>query len=338
MANIVQCPKCSTRLQLPPSSKGGVCPRCHTHITITPTPGAPTVPPKLPQSSAAGSTTVKPPAFVEPTGSTATQSDKRLGFVAYLRQHFAATHWPAAFGICLGLLVIPVVSLLKPILEFRGLCIVLAGAFVLSIVSGIIYTVQRSAAFFFCGKRAVPDQTRSWMARLTYGSLMSLIPLAPWVVAEYFGPPYGLLAAIAPDLRKEQARWFGLPNPEADQKESGIAVSGMKKDSVTQDVPSPEIPKQSPTAAYDKKEVQQNLDATSSEISAQAKSFDSDNNKLQVTHDVATRETSTPPQTESANPFVVVEESPPSTEQPKNKTPPTSNKTEDEDPFKVIAD
>ena len=337
MANVVQCPQCSTRLQLPPLSKDGVCPHCRTHVTIAPVPGVPTVQPKLQQRSAAGATTVKPPVFVEPTGATVTQAVERLGFVAYLRQYFAATHWPAAFGICLGLLAIPIVSLLKPILEFRGMCIVLAGAFILSILSGIIYIVQRFAVFFFCGKRTVPDQATSWMARLTYGSLMFLIPMAPWVCAEYFGPPYGLMAAIAPDFRKEQARWFGLPIPEADQKESGTAASDNKVQE-TLDAMTTNMSTQPQPVASGNNKVQVTRDAATTETSTQPKSIASDNNTVQETHDIATKETSTQPQTESANPFVVVEESPPSTEQPKNKTPPTSNNTDDEDPFQVIKD
>ena len=33
MATIVQCPKCSARLKLPPSFKSGVCPRCHASLS-----------------------------------------------------------------------------------------------------------------------------------------------------------------------------------------------------------------------------------------------------------------------------------------------------------------
>jgi hypothetical protein len=187
----------------------------------------PAVPPK-PQQGASPRPAARPPVSVAPSGATATQSAKKLGFVAYFRQHFAATHWPEAFGICLGLLSIPIVSLLKPVLGFRGMCFVLAGVLALSAVSGVVYAIQRITAFLH-GERSVPIQARSWMARLTYGGWMFLIPMAPWVGAEYFAPPYGLLAAIAPDLRKEQSRWLRLPIPEADHQDTDTAASGDKK-------------------------------------------------------------------------------------------------------------
>jgi hypothetical protein len=48
------------------------------------------------------------------------------------------------------------------------------------------------------------------MAPLAYCGLMFLVPMAPWIAAEYFAPPYGLLATMCPSLQKDQARWFGL--------------------------------------------------------------------------------------------------------------------------------
>jgi hypothetical protein len=228
MATIVQCPKCSTRLQIPLSSKGGMCPRCRTPISVAAVSAAHAVPPKPQQTSPTPPPATKSPAPGAPPGTRATPSVKKLGFFAYSRQHFAATHWPAAFGICCGLLSIPIVSLLKPILGFRGMCFVLAGAVALSAVSGVVYAIQRIATFLR-GERSVPIQARSWMARLTYGGWMFLIPMAPWVGAEYFAPPYGLLAAIAPDLRKEQSRWLRLSLPEADHQDSDTAASGDKK-------------------------------------------------------------------------------------------------------------
>jgi len=188
----------------------------------------PAVPPKS-QQGASPRPAARLSVSVAPSGATATQSAKKLGFVAYFRQHFAGSHWPSAFGICCGLLSIPIVSLLKPVLGFRGMCFVLAGTVALSTVSGGVYTIQRFTLYFLCGERTVPLQVSSWTARLAYGGWMFLIPMAPWVAAEYFAPPYGLLTAIAPDFRKEQARWLRLPMAEEDHQDSGTAASGDKK-------------------------------------------------------------------------------------------------------------
>ena len=278
MELIVQCPKCSARLKLPPSSKGGVCPHCHTPVMAASTPGAPPVQPKPPVAvSTAGS---KPPILVRPSSAAVSQSVKNLGFIAYLRRHFAATHWPEAFGICLGLLAIPIVSLLKPVLGFRGMCFVLAGIVAFSVLSGFVYMIQRVTGYFFRGERIVAIRPRSWTARLTYGGWMFLIPMSLWVGAEYFSPPYGLLAALAPDLRKEQSRWLRLPVADT--------VSGDEKGQPPQDM-------------------------TGKGKSAQT-------------------------QTESENPFEVVEDVPATKTTPKDKAPPTPNKSDDGDPFQVIKD
>ncbi len=286
MATIVQCPKCSARLQLPPSATRGMCPRCHTPVTTAPAPGTPTVQPKSPDHSAVRPVAGKAPVPVGPSGSSVGQAVKKLNFIAYLRKHFAATHWPEAFGICLAILSIPIVSLLKPILVFRGMCFVLAGALALSTVTGLVYVIQRLTAYFFRGERAVPIRPRSWMARLTYGGWMFLIPMGLWVGAEYFAPPQGLLATIVPDLRKEQARWLRLPIPEREETGSGTAASGDKKREPTRDTTAKGKPAQF--------------------------------------------------QTESDDPFEVVEESPATKTSSKGKTPPPPNKSGDGDPFEVI--
>ena len=230
VATIVQCPKCSTRLQIPPSSKGGMCPRCRTPISVAAVSAAQAPLPKSQQTPPA----TKSPAPGSPPGTRAMPAVKKLGFFAYSRQHFAATHWPAAFGICCGLLSIPIVSLLKPILGFRGMCFVLAGAVAVSFANGIVYAIQRIAAFV-SGERSVSSEAKSWTARLAYGGWMFLIPMAPWVGAEYFTSPYGLLATIRTDLRKEQARWLRLPTADAEQQDTGTTASGDKRVPRTED-------------------------------------------------------------------------------------------------------
>lgn len=257
MESIVQCPKCSARLKLPASSTRGTCPRCHTPVVAAPAPGLPTAQPKPPQHSAAPPAARKSTFPVGPSGASVSQPITKLGFFAYFRQHFAATHWPEAFGICLAILSIPIVSLLKPLLGLRGLCFVLAGALALSTVSGFVYAVQRLTAYFFTGERNVPIRPRSWMARLTYGGWMFLIPMGLWVGAEYFAPPQGLLATIVPDLRKEQSRWLRLPIPEADHQGSDTVASGDKKVQKTEGTearqasPQPQVESDSPFIVVD---------------------------------------------------------------------------------------
>jgi len=85
MESIVQCPKCTTRLKLPPSSKGGVCPRCHTPVMVASTPGAPPPQPKPPEQFAVSTAGSKPPIPVRPSSAAVSQSVIKLGFIAYLQ-------------------------------------------------------------------------------------------------------------------------------------------------------------------------------------------------------------------------------------------------------------
>ena len=178
-----------------------------------------------------------------------------VGFFAYFFQHFRATRWPEAIGICLGLVAIPAASLIKPLIGFRGLCFVVAGAAALSLVSGIWYTFSRLIAYYLDGQRSVPRRARSIAAPLAYGGLMFLVPMVPWVAGEFFSPPHGLLATIFPDFRKEQARWFGFvdekpcaptkpatsPAPTA-QTEKSVSRPSDKPSKASQGNPSPTTP------------------------------------------------------------------------------------------------
>jgi len=94
---------------------------------------------------------------------------------------------------------------------FRGLCFVIVGAVALSVASAILYTLGRLIDYYLVGHRVVPKRSWSLVAPLVYGSLMFLIPMVPWIGAECFTPPHGLLATMLPQFREEQARWFHLP-------------------------------------------------------------------------------------------------------------------------------
>ena len=246
MTTIVYCPKCSARFQLPPVCKDAVCPRCRTPVSAWVARAAQEAPLESQQASATPPAASKTAAPVAPPPTSATPTVKKLGFVTYSRRHFAATHWPGAFGICCGLVSIPIVSLLKPILGYRGMCTVLAGAVALSIVGGAVYMIGRFTDYFVRGARTVPIHASSWMARLAYGGLMFLVPMAPWVAAEYFAPADGLLASILPYVREEQARWLRLSIPETENHDSDTATSSDKDVRKTEEPSTTRTPPQPP--------------------------------------------------------------------------------------------
>ena len=193
---VVQCPKCATSLQVAAKVTRVQCVKCRATITV-----------------------VRP--------GTSPVQGKPLGFLAYYSRHFAATRGPAAAGICCGLLAIPAVSLLKPVLGFRGMCLALTGVLALAAISGILHMLARAVAYYSGGQHTVSDKSWSVTAPIMYGGLMFLLPTVPWVAAEYFTPPHGLLANLLPRFRSEQARWFHLP-PDAQQPANAAPASAAR--------------------------------------------------------------------------------------------------------------
>ena len=127
---------------------------------------------------------------------------------AYLAAHFIATRWPAAFGVCCGMLAVPVISFLKPVSGLHGMVVVLATVAGVGAASGLLYLTTRWYAFWIIGANTVPNKARSSLAAVTHFCLMCLVPLVPLLIAECFTPPHGLLATIVPQFQTEQARWL----------------------------------------------------------------------------------------------------------------------------------
>jgi hypothetical protein len=160
-----------------------------------------------------------------------------VSFLTYCGQHFAATHWPTAIGIALGVLALPFLSLSKPSIGFRGLCFILGAVIAVSLTSGSLYILSRLNAYYVGGQRSVPERARSALAPLAYAALMFLIPTIPLVIGEYFTPPDGLLVTMYPEFRKEQARWFVA---HKGSKDGSAQTNSEGMPSQTEEVPAPE--------------------------------------------------------------------------------------------------
>jgi len=127
-------------------------------------------------------------------------------FSQYWTRHFTETRGPWAFGICLGLITIPILSLLKPAIGFKGLAITLAVVIFLSSLLLLIYSLQRAIAYFLRRQRSVPNRARSRTAALGFTGLLWGVMIAPLVGAELFTPRCGLLVTLIPQLQEEQPR------------------------------------------------------------------------------------------------------------------------------------
>ncbi|NLS95281.1 MAG: hypothetical protein GXX96_24335 [Planctomycetaceae bacterium] len=149
---------------------------------------------------------ITPPPITPPPVIPKQSPPGQLSFGQYWSCHFAQTRGPWAFGVALGLIVVPVLSLLKPAIGMRGLVIVLVAVVVLSLTLLLIYTYQRLVAYFLTRTTELLNRPRSRIAPFGFTSLLLAIVIGPLVAGESFVPECGLLATLVPQLKEEQAR------------------------------------------------------------------------------------------------------------------------------------
>ena len=185
----------------PQAHDGGIFTPASAETSEPPPVSQPAAFPRVPQAIAKARPSQQPPSL-DGTQNLAS------GFGAYLMQHFVATRWPAAFGVCCGMLAAPVIGLLKPVLGLYGMVAILATVAGAGAVCGVVYLLARFFAYWLGGEKTVSDYVPSYAGAITYFCLTLLAPLVPLLIAECFTPPHGLLATIVPQFQKEQARWF----------------------------------------------------------------------------------------------------------------------------------
>lgn len=143
---------------------------------------------------------VEPPPRINTTSPPAD-----LMFSQYWARYFADTRGPWAYGVCLGLIAIPTLSLLKPVIGFKGLAIALVVVILQSLSLLAIYSLQRAVAYLRQRQRTVPDEAQSRTAALGFTGLLLCIMITPLVAAEFFTPRCGLVATLMPQLQEPQA-------------------------------------------------------------------------------------------------------------------------------------
>ena len=153
---------------------------------------------------------VEPPPRINTTSPSAD-----LSFSQYWAHYFADTRGPWAYGVCLGLIAIPTLSLLKPAIGLKGQAITLAVVILLSSLVLSIYSLQRAVAYFPRRQRTEPDAARSRTAALGFTGLLLCIMITPLVGAEFFTSHYGLVATLIPQLQEPHAylTWFDKSVP-----------------------------------------------------------------------------------------------------------------------------
>lgn len=144
-------------------------------------------------------------------GPAAVDSHQRQsGFYRYWTDYYRATHglgtW--TFGMIVGILLMPVLSLLKPVLGFSGIAFIGIGVAGSTIAATAIFVVRRTLKYFLRHERAVPPDVASWTSLIAFGGWVMLIPICLLVGIEYFAPPTGIVTTLVPQLREQQGRWI----------------------------------------------------------------------------------------------------------------------------------
>jgi len=185
-------------------------------------------PPPLPQpedrpSSLSRIATTRPMAATGVSPSVATpHRHEETGFYRYLTAYYSATHglgiW--ALAMVLGLLLVPALSFMKPVLGFEGIARIWFGLAGLAGGATLIFVVRRMLGYYLGHERAVPEDAASWSSLIAYGGWTMLIPLCLLVAVEYFSPQHGVLTTLVPTLKEQQGRW--LASLEAAWRRTGF--------------------------------------------------------------------------------------------------------------------
>jgi formylglycine-generating enzyme required for sulfatase activity len=123
----------------------------------------------------------------------------RANFRSYAAMHWRATrgHW--AIPAMLALLVVPVFSLLKPVVGWWGLLGLFLLCVGLTVALQLLYRMNRRLAYAVDGGQFRPG-TRSLTALLCFAGYVLLLPVAAVVGVEYFTEESGLVASAVKGL------------------------------------------------------------------------------------------------------------------------------------------
>ena len=199
-------------------------------------------PPPLPKSEQGVAPEPFPKSPSPPTGgglTTARHRPQETGFYRYWTDYYRATHglgiW--SLGIILGLVSMPLLSLLKPLLGFKGILWIWLGLAGIAGTATVVFLVRRALAYYLRNEWIVPQDVTSWSSLVAHACWTMLIPLCLLVAVEFFAPPIGIVTTLVPSFREDQARWV-------ESLEAAWARTGSKRDDRNHEVvtaPSPPL-------------------------------------------------------------------------------------------------
>ncbi len=227
----VVCTSCGARLKVKAAAQRVKCGKCsHSFDVAAVTANTASVRP----------TNGHPPRFTMPPSSSssippqASESTAPLGFFSYVWRSYSHTHssLPFLFAVILGLLLMPVLSFLKPKIgvEFMvGSCVI---ALAMSALLFGVLVVIVSSRYLFGKQRTIAADQRSWLS--AFACFLGFLSPSLGVVSavESFAPAEGLFVKLVPQFKAEQTRLLGEivdeaaePNAETDGNGSTSEVA-----------------------------------------------------------------------------------------------------------------
>lgn len=192
-ASRVKCPKCQNSFRLKAAKTPSLATKAAPNQKAPQTKSS-----KIRPATLVGGQSSQPPSG----GSGAVP----LGLVNYTRTYFRATRWSLWLWLPVALLMVALLSFLKPVLPANGLFFTAATMIGVSVAAMTLFVSGRVAVYLFKSQRTLPPKPRSWMARVACGGLVCSIALFVLAAAENFTPDEGLLVAGVQTLKSFQVK------------------------------------------------------------------------------------------------------------------------------------
>lgn len=242
---IVRCTGCNVRFKVSAARTQSICPKCGTSLRSNPD-----------KNGSAGSTPPPSPEFLPGTvasepkprrkqlrAATGPQQTSKpvvtpLGLFAFVRTYFRATRSPAFLWIFFACFLMFFGSALKPFIGIYGIVLSCVAVFSVSAIAFGCFAGGRFVDFVFRNQKILPEEPKSRLAKIAYGSFFLSAGLLLLTIVESFTGPEGLTASILPPVSQAQTRVGSALNlnlesvgsegaQQAGENETGSALSSV---------------------------------------------------------------------------------------------------------------
>jgi len=131
-------------------------------------------------------------------------------FFKYLMQHWKQTSGTWFLPVVLGIFLLPILSLSKPVVGWENLAALTIGLYILIATSAFLYFISQLFKYVWRRERELKPGGKSWLARFSHDiTYFAIFLLTPLLGIEYFTKPSGLLVTAIPKLHQLQEDVFG---------------------------------------------------------------------------------------------------------------------------------